>query len=218
MTGVVFNHRHILREDVGSIGIGAMIIFIATILVAGIAANVLIQTMNSLETQALRTGENTIREVSGGLKITQVSGYTSSSLITQLALFVTPMAGSEDLDLSAVYISLSDTSKSVILTYDSTTFSSSATGGLFSTLNTSNLSSNEFGLIVIRDIDTSCTSSTPVINDQDLVALIVNTTSCFSGINPRCDVSGYVIPEFGMRGVISFTTPSAFINTIISLQ
>jgi flagellin FlaB len=48
------------RKDVGSIGIGAMIVFIAMVLVAGIAASVLIQTSNRLEMQAMKTGQDTI--------------------------------------------------------------------------------------------------------------------------------------------------------------
>lgn len=85
-------------------------------------------------------------------------------------------------------------------------------------MNASNLSSTTYGIIVIRDVDSSCTSITPSINGDDLVVLLVNTTKCFTGISTRTEVSGRVIPEFGMRGVIGFTTPSAYIDTIIELQ
>jgi len=40
----------------------------------------------------------------------------------------------------------------------------------------------------------------------------------FSGIGTRTKVSGKVMPEYGISGVISFTTPSTYINTIIELQ
>ena len=58
-----------------SIGIGSMIIFIAIILVAGIAASVIIQTMNSMEQQAMKTGEETTEEVSTGISIFDIKGY-----------------------------------------------------------------------------------------------------------------------------------------------
>ena len=72
--------------------------------------------------------------------------------------------------------------------------------------------------MVIRDVDSSCTSTIPVINNGDLVVLLVNTSKCFSGIGKRDEVFGYVDPEFGISGVIGFTAPSAFSNTILDLQ
>jgi archaellin len=71
--------------------------------------------------------------------------------------------------------------------------------------------------MVIRDVDGSCTSTTPTINNEDLVVLLINTTSCFSGIATRTDVSGEIYPEHGIRGIIGFTTPSSMVNTIIDL-
>ncbi len=197
---------------------GSLIIFIAMILVAGITASVLSQSMSSLQEQALQTGLETIRDVSAGLKVTHISGYANVSQIGQLAIFVVPIAASADLDLMQGYISLTDSTKKVILNYNSSCFNSSISNGLFNTFNSSHLNSNEFGLIVIRDIDTSCTSTSPVINNGDLVVLLINTTKCFSGIDTRTEVLGNVIPEYGISGVIGFTTPSSFANTIVDLQ
>ena len=64
--------------DVGAIGIGAMIVFIAMVLVAGIAASVLVQTANKLEIQAMETGEQTTAEVATGLRICDIEGHKSA--------------------------------------------------------------------------------------------------------------------------------------------
>jgi flagellin FlaB len=205
-------------KNSAAIGIGSLIIFIAMILVAGIAASVLIQTMNSLEQHALKTGQNTLRDVSSGVKVTQISGFYNGSEISQIAIFLKTTAGSDQIDLSETYISISDTTKEVILNYTSSVFNSGVSNGLFNTLNSSNLSATTYGIMIVRDVDGSCTSSNPIINSDDLVILLVNTTDCFSGIDKRTNVFGYVVPEQGINGVISFTTPSAFLNTIIELQ
>lgn len=208
----------LLKKDNAAIGIGTLIIFIAMILVAGMAASVFIQTMNSLEQQALLTGRETLRDVSSGLKVTHVSGFNGGSNIDQIAIFLETTAGSDDIDLTEAYISISDTSTQVVLNYTTSVFSTSVSSGLFGTVNSTNLTSTTYGIMVIRDIDNSCTSTSPVINSDDLLVLLVNTTKCFSGISTRTEVSGNVIPEYGISGIISFTTPSAFINTIIELQ
>ena len=206
------------RANSGAIGIGALIIFIAMILVAGIAASVIIQTMNNLQNRAMSAGRETIRDISAGIEVRQVSGYVINSKVDQLAIFVSPIVASEDIDLSHTFISLSDTNKKIILSYDSNMFSSSVNDGVFQALNSSNLTSSTYGIVVIRDLDGSCTATSPVINENDIVALIVNTTKCFSGISPRTEVSGNVVPEYGVSGVISFVTPPALIDKIVDLQ
>ena len=210
--------RLLVIDSKASVGVGSLIIFIAMILVAGVVASVIFQTMNNLQQQAMKTGEETMREVSSGLKVTHVSGYSNGSKITNLAIFLTLSAGSEEMNLTSVDILLSDTTKQVVLDYDSNLFSSSISNGLFNTLNSSNLSSTTYGVMVVRDIDNSCSSNTLAINSDDLVIFLVNTTKCFTGIDTRARVFGNVIPERGISGVIDFTTPNAYINTIIDLQ
>ena len=210
--------KRLRTNSYADIGIGALIIFIAMIMVAGVTASVMIQTMTSLQDQAIKTSEETLRDISSGVKVTYVSGYVSNSTITQLAIFVTTTAASDTIDLTYGILSLSDSTKKVILNYTSGCFSSGVSNGLFVTLNVSNLSSSQYGVIVIRDIDSSCNATEPVIDEDDLVVLLVNTTACFSGISPRTEVSGEFYPEHGIQGVIGFTTPSVFVNTIVDLQ
>ncbi len=200
-------------------GIGTMIVFIAMILVAGIAASVMIQTMSDLQNKANRTGSETIRDISTGIEVRQVSGYVVNSKIDQLALYISPIVASEGIDLSHTVIFLSDSNNEVMLKYDSSMFSSSvSSNGLFHTLNSSNLTSSSFGIVVVRDRDNSCTASNPVINEKDIVVLIVNTTKCFSGLSPRTEVWGRVTPEYGISGIISFTVPSVLIDRVVDLQ
>ena len=215
---ISLTQRALIVDSKGAIGIGSLIIFIAMIMVAGIAASVMIQTMNTLESQALQTGQQTIRDVSSGIRVTHVSGYKIGSTLDQLAIYIRTTAGSQDIDLTYAFIKLSDSEKEVILNYTTSVFSNSVSGGLFGTLNSTMLSASTYGLMVISDVDNSISSTAPTINDDDLVVLLVNSTSCFSGISTRTNVFGNVIPEQGISGTISFTTPSSFIDTIIELQ
>jgi len=200
------------------IGIGAMIIFIAMILVAGITASVMMQTMNNLQQQAIQTSQDTLRDISSGLKVTYVSGYVENQTITQLAIFIRTISASDTIDLNYGILTLSDSTTKVILNYSNAYFSSTVSNGLFGTLDASNLTSDRFGVLVIRDIDGSCSASQPVIDDEDMVVLLINTNACFSGLGARTEVNGQVYPEYGIPGIISFTTPSSFVHTIVDLQ
>ena len=60
------------RDDLGAIGIGAMIVFIALILVAAVASAVIIQTAEKLQQNAQSTGEDTTDMMAGKIFILSV--------------------------------------------------------------------------------------------------------------------------------------------------
>lgn len=201
-----------------SIGVGTIIIFIAMILIAGIVASVIMQSMGNLEEQAKKTSLETIRDVSGGLRVVQITGYNYQGSISKLSIFTEIITASEPIDMYHTTVILSDTNQKVFLVYNQSCFNNTIVNDLFDSINFSQLNSNEFGLVVVRDIDSSITAEKPVLNNGDLVGLLVNTSSCLSGINTNIHISGKIYPEFGLAGYIDFTTPQAFINNIIDLQ
>jgi len=220
---------NVLKErDVGAIGIGAMIVFIAMVLVAGIAASVLIQTSGKLETQAMKSGQETIAEVSSGISVTDIVGRKGDSDLCFIGITVRPRAGAPDIDLNETLLILSDGTKKCVLIYNGWTDSnhyaysvSTSNGSLFGTSTWEDLTNEEFGIIVVQDEDNSCLETNPIINKGDKVVL---TMKAYSGqafdreIPERTDVFGRVVPEVGSPGVIAFTTPSAYNDQIFDLQ
>ena len=214
--------KKLSHNEVGAIGIGAMIVFIAMVLVAGIAASVLIQTSTSLESQALATGRETTAEVASGLDVVNIEGYNDSGSggIDLLAISIRPRAGSNDIDLAQTIIEISDSTTKNFLTYDdSTCIQPTAIDGDLFTWADYPSTATSFSIIVIEDADGSCSASTSaVINSGDLVVLGVNTSACFAKLQEREDIWGLVIPEEGSPGVINFQCPAAFSKMVIELQ
>ena len=224
--------------DVGAIGIGAMIVLIAMILVAGVAASVLISTSNTLQSQALKTGSQTTREVASGLSVYSVIGqvnvtgnasvgYTYND-IWCLAITVAPKPGSDKIDLNNTYILISDGTRKSLLTYagynNSSFWDADVNGDLFGTTDIvwTNLSSEQFGIGVLQDYDGSMSQTNPVLTRGDKAVLYVFTndsTGVFGDqISERKEIFGRVIPEIGAPGVISFTSPKAYVDKIYTLQ
>jgi flagellin FlaB len=209
--------KSIDRKNFGSIGIGAMIVFIAMVLVAGIAASVLVQTSTRLEMQGLKTGQETVAEVASGLKVLAVEGFNTSGSITKMAIEISSKAGSPDIDLEQAIIEISDSSNKYVLTYGSsltniTTINGDLfTNGQFGTAST-------FGITVLQDADDSCIETSPVLNFGDHVVLGIDTDAVFGGLSPRTDVEGLVVSEEGAPGIIGFTTPSSYVLDVMELQ
>jgi flagellin FlaB len=208
--------KKLKADDIGDMGIGAMIVFIAMVLVAGIAATVLIQTANRLEIQAMQTGQDTIGEVSTGLAVTAITGYRAdgSSNISLMTITIQPRSGSFSIDLNQTYLEISNSDKKMILRYgweEETVFVETADidGDIFGAI--TGLTNQSFGIIVLEDPRNSLDQATPVIKKGGKVVLTIDLVAVFGdGLDTRKDIWGVIQPEEGAAGVFAFTTPASY--------
>lgn len=88
-----------MNDDRASIGIGAMIVFIALILVAAVASTIIIKTAEELQQRAEATGDDTRDEISGkvGVVSAHVGSNNAGGTAVDLVFVVAQMsAGSDD--------------------------------------------------------------------------------------------------------------------------
>jgi len=193
------------RKDVGSLGIDAMIVFIAMILVAGVAATVFIKSAGQFELQSMKTAQDTMREVSAGIDVVNIEGRlgtfngtipkiewaTNNATLTKgnlsyLAIIVQTRPGSGSIDLNNTFVLLSNENTKALLRYkylnSSDIFKDKAatSGNVFSVLNDTQWSlidGESYGIIVLQDEDGSLKQYTPVLNRGDKAALLVRCNS-----------------------------------------
>tara|TARA_B100001245_G_scaffold207531_1_gene170041 strand:- start:415 stop:1098 length:684 start_codon:yes stop_codon:yes gene_type:complete len=79
--------KHLTTRDdeSGSIGIGAMIVFIALILVAAVASTIIIKTAEELQQNAESTSDDTRKQISGKISILDVFIKTTADPLTTTA-------------------------------------------------------------------------------------------------------------------------------------
>ena len=213
--------REIKEDNRAFVGIGTLIVFIAMILVAAVAASVLIKTGETLQQRANKVGLQTTREVSSGLVITEVTGYTNAdkTYITHLALTVRPRAGSQDVDLrnTVLYIQYQ---RLTVLSFSNQTgyvAGSVSSSGVFHTLNVT-LNATTYGVIAVHDADGSIERNYGM-NEGDTAIIMVNLSAAFgtSGLPPRESVSGSFLPETGAPGTFDASAPAVFTNRIVEM-
>ncbi len=84
------------EDEVAAIGIGAMIVFIALILVAAVASTIIIKTAEELQQRAEKTGDDTRDEISGKMQIISAFVDTAAAThVTQVVLLAQMSAGSD---------------------------------------------------------------------------------------------------------------------------
>jgi len=223
--------RKIKRNEKAAVGIGTLIVFIAMVLVAAVAASVLISTAEQLQTKAKAVGTQTIKEVSAGLAIDDITGYTNSdrTLIQYLALTVRPRAGTDYIDLKLTTLTVSDDNLSILDLNvslvqpanldDKSVFYTPASEGSTETI-LDDLTSTQYGLVAIHDPDGTITS-TYGMNSGDRAIILVNLTAIMpdtGGLSVRTAMSGSLEPELGTKAVFSITTPALYETRIVKLD
>ena len=96
------------RDDgeLGSIGIGAMIVFIALILVAAVASTIIIKTAEELQQNAEQTSSDTRKEISGKINVVAVmvnrSGLDADSNVDSFVFTAKVAAGATNLQVQNI--------------------------------------------------------------------------------------------------------------------
>jgi archaeal flagellin FlaB len=216
------SERKKFEKDTGAeIGIGTLIVFIALVLVAAIAASVIMQTAETLQQRAYAVGKQTIRDVSTGIRVIGMTGFTDASRtqIQYLAIAITPRAGSFDLDMNKTLLYFQLDNFSVLRLNPVAKVDTVLPGGVFSSLDFSMLNATNYGLIVLQDLDHSIMSTNGMsVSDQALV--IVNLSAALSathGLNAGETLDGKIVPEVGVSGVFEVTAPTAFKYRVVDL-
>ncbi|MDP6889401.1 MAG: hypothetical protein QF454_05165 [Candidatus Thalassarchaeaceae archaeon] len=166
-------NRYLNENESGAIGIGAMIIFIALILVAAVASTIIIKTAEELQQRAEATGDDTRDEISG--KITLVGAYISddtgggATTADEITLILQLSAGSDTTlltDMDWFIVCDGGTTAEV----NTGTFDTIATGLDGTALATG--SSVDAGETFLLPIDTSALCTPSVGDEQELRVII----------------------------------------------
>lgn len=225
------NARPVLAEDEeADMGVGTMIVFIAMVLVAGVAAGVLINVANDLQQQAQNTASEALQNVATGFVVHEVIGDRGSATnetVTYLMIKASLQAGSPDIAMNNVVIELADESNSAVLTFSTTTTHMTqwnAHAEATSTNLKDSASATQYTAEELRDPnDTFYTTGSDtdnpdfVVSQGVLLRIFLNTTAASVTISPQDTVTISMIPQFGAPTFEVFTTPESFTDRYVNL-
>ncbi|MGB0653537.1 MAG: archaellin/type IV pilin N-terminal domain-containing protein [Thermoplasmatota archaeon] len=198
--------RRLLPDDHAQVGIGTMIVFIATVLVAAVAAGVLIDMSGKLQEKSSQTGRDASEQVSSNLAIESVVGLRDAGTdagLKDLDLYLSLAPGATEVDLAQVKILITNQTTQVTLTH----------------ADAADPAAGQFNATSTRDLDGSFTSAAPVMTSGDLVKLTIDLADNSLEIEPRDPVEVWLVPETGSDVAADFTTPTSYgTRTVIHLR
>ncbi len=195
------------RDTEGSIGIGAMIVFIALILVAAVASTIIIKTAEELQQNAENTSSDTRDQISGKVSVADVYVTTAAD----------PLDTGSNTDVATMTVIARVSSGSLnvqegdITWYISCIVTTDA-DGTFSTIDTAEADSLELDGTDIADGEeiTAGTTFKFVIDltptdtdDSDTIPAADFTAPDTVGDSPGCDAEAGVSSSLELRVVVS---------------
>ena len=193
------------RANKGSTGIGALIIFIAILIVAAIAAAVLITTGGSLQQKALITGNEAREGLNYGLEVVTIKGSDASQAgtphaITHLTLMSRLPAGSNVISLNSTILTMDTPASSQTFTYSGTVQDSVLASGTAD--------------YVVSYMRSGPYQEDDYVNTGDTIKIKFNTENPLNE-NMRARVS--VIPRAGNVNQLEFQTPESMTEPVTVL-
>lgn len=183
-----------------------MIVFIATVLVAAIAAGVLLETGGKLQERSARTGNQATEQVSSNLFVMNAVGKrnaTSDEGLKYLEFYVTLAPGAENIDLGQLRVTILNETVQKNLEHS----------------NEANPDANEFNATEIRDSDGSFTGASPVVSPGDYVKILIDTAVNSMEFAPRSQIDVALVPEIGPQVNYGVTTPPSYgVSKIVVLR
>jgi len=195
-----------MRKDRGMMGIGALIIFIAVILVAAVAASVLITTGGSLQQKALITGAQTEESVASGLEFMHVVASDASQAsaephaVEDFKMMARLKSGSQGINLN-----------NTILTIDTETQSTTRVYGQTYAVDTLTASTVSFDLYYVQE---GVSHEDGYLNRGDIVNILFHMEP---SIMENQYVAIKVIPRVGQYTQVDFYTPDSMTAESVSL-
>lgn len=189
-----------MRNDKrAEMGVGTMIVFIAMVLVAAVAASVLISTANTVREQAQSTGDQAINNVASGFIVQDVIGQvnkTNFQYIDNITIYIRLAAGSPQINMNNVMISLLSDTTNLYQSMDSSLGEATYTATV-----EKSISGNTW---------TSDMASSHVVGQGDLIKITVSNGA--GDLNIGFNQLGVIkiMPAYGQLSLITFTTSEAF--------
>ena len=203
------------RLNHGSAAIPLLIFLIAIMFIALTATSLIANDTISTEEDLQKYVDDAVNDISSYLKIQHVFGSFSENspyAISKIAIQSTPLFH-QDINISNLIIQVQTATDLRLFTFSSN-ITSLTSGGVFSHQHWNNLSTNQFGILSIKDIDNSLLDHQSFSEPSDIAFFTLSVEEL--SIKKGDDVTIVLSPGVGIEKSIFFKTPLP-IDKIVNL-